>query len=309
MLPYALRRLAGAVSTLLILVVAVFFLLRTAPGGPFDGDRVWPPEVQANINARYGLDRPLTEQFTTWFSDLLHGDLRESFQYIGRPVNEIVGESLPVSIQLGFWALLLSIVLGIPLGAIAAWKRNTWLDHGAMFLAIAGVSLPTFLIASLLILVFAMRLGWLPVALWEEPSSVILPALTMGCRPVAMIARLTRASMIEALEADYIRTARGKGLSEIAVVFRHALRNCLIPVVTLLGPLAAALLTGSFLVEMVFQIPGLGKHFVQAVLNRDYPLVMGTTLAYGVILLACNLAVDLLYGWIDPRVRVEEEAA
>ena len=304
MLPYALRRLAGAIPTLLVLITAVFFLLRLAPGGPFDGDRAWPAEVQANIDARYGLNLPLTQQFTIWLKDVLRGDLRESFQYVGRPVREIIEEAMPVSIKLGFWALVLSISAGIPLGAIAAWKRNTWLDHGAMLIAISGVSLPTYLVASLFILIFAMHLGWLPAALWEEPTSVILPAITLGVRPVAMIARLTRASMIEALEADYVRTARGKGLSEVAVVFRHALRNSLIPVVTLLGPLAAALLTGSFLVEMVFQLPGLGKHFVQAVMNRDYPLVLGTTLTFGVILLACNLIVDLLYGWIDPRIRL-----
>lgn len=309
MIPYLLRRIAGAIPTLAVLVTLTFFLLRLAPGGPFDGDRAWPPEVQANIHARYGLDQPLTTQFASWVGDLVRGDLRESFQYIGRPVLEIIGETLPVSAWLGFLALVFAVGLGVPLGCIAAWKRGTWLDHGSMFLAIAGVSLPSYLVASLLILVFAFWLGWLPPALWEEPSSVVLPALTLGVRPLALIARLTRASMLEALASDYIRTARGKGLPEAGVIFKHALKNSLIPVVTVIGPLAAALVTGSFLVEIVFQIPGMGKHFVQAVTNRDYPLVMGVTLTYGVLLVASNLLVDLLYGWADPRIRLGEERA
>lgn len=304
---YLLRRILGVVPTFAILITLTFFLLRLAPGGPFDGERAWPPEIQANINARYGLDQPLARQFGTWLADLSRGDLRESFQYIGRPVVEVIGESLPVSAVLGAWALVIAVALGIPLGCIAAWKRGSWIDHGSMFLAVAGVSLPSYLAASVLILVFAFWLGWLPPALWEEPGSVILPALTLGLRPLALIARLTRASMLESLDSDYIRTARSKGIPESRVVFKHALKNSLIPVVTVIGPLAAALVTGSFLVEIVFQIPGMGKHFVQAVLNRDYPLVMGVTLVYGLILIASNLVVDLLYGWADPRVRLGEE--
>ncbi|MCM2323652.1 MAG: ABC transporter permease [Oligoflexia bacterium] len=305
MMAFVLRRLAGAVPTLLLLATLTFFLLRLAPGGPFDGERAWPPEIMANIQARYGLDRPLPVQFGQWLADLARGDLRESFQYIGRPVSEIIGESLPVSLGLGIWALLFSIVIGIPLGCLAAWKRNTWLDHSAMFIAIAGVSLPSYLVASVLILVFALWLGWVPPALWEEPSSAILPVLTLGSRPMAIIARLTRASMLDSLNADYIRTAYGKGLAASRVIFKHALKNSIIPVITVLGPLAANLVTGSFLVEVVFQIPGMGKHFVQAVLNRDYPLVMGVTLAYGVILILSNLLVDLVYAWADPRIRLE----
>jgi oligopeptide transport system permease protein len=196
--------------------------------------------------------------------------------------------------------------VGIPLGCISAWKKGTWMDASTMFLAVAGNSLPSYLNASVLVLVFSLKLGWLPPALWDGASSAVLPVLTLASRPLAIIARLTRASLLEALETDYIRTARGKGLTETRVVFKHALKNSLIPVLTMLGPLMASLVTGSFLVEMVFQIPGIGKHFVQAVLNRDYPLVMGVTLVYGVILILCNLSVDLLYGLADPRIKIED---
>jgi oligopeptide transport system permease protein len=304
MLAYLIRRLAGAVPTLLLLATLTFFMLRLAPGGPFDTERAFPPEVQANINQKYGLDQPLPAQFTQWMTDIVKGDLRESFQYLGQPVTEIIRESLPTSMALGGWALLFSVALGIPLGCLAAWKRGTIWDASAMFFAVAGVSLPSYLVASVLVLVFSLWLGWFPPALWEGASSMILPVVTLGFRPMAIIARLTRASMIEALASDYIRTAYGKGLSDRAVIFKHALKNSLIPVITILGPMAANLVTGSFLVEIVFQIPGMGKHFVTAVINRDYPLVMGVTLVYGTILLASNLAVDLFYGWADPRIRV-----
>lgn len=303
MLPYLVKRLLGAIPTMAVLVTLTFFLLRLAPGGPFDEERAWPSEIQANIAAKYGLDKPVYVQFGVWVADLLRGDLRESFQYIGRPVAEIIAQSLPVSMSLGLWSITLAILIGVPLGCIAAWKQNTWLDHSAMFLAVAGVSLPSYLVASILILVFALWLGWVPPALWESPSSMILPVATLAFRPLAVIARLTRSSMIEAMDSDYVRTAYGKGLPDYVVIFKHALKNSLIPVITLIGPLAAALVTGSFLVEVVFQIPGMGKHFVQAVMNRDYPLVMGVNVVYGAILISSNLFVDLGYAWADPRMR------
>lgn len=303
MLSFAIRRCLAAVPTLLLLSTLTFFLLRLAPGGPFDTDRVWPPEIKANIERKYELDQPIAIQYAHWLRDLAHGDLRESFQYLGRPVSEIIGQSLPTSVALGGLALGFAILLGMPAGAIAAWKRGTWWDASAVFLAVAGVSLPSYLVASILILVFSLWLQWLPPALWDGPSYWILPAMTLGLRPLAIVARLTRASMLEALQADYIRTAYGKGLPTTSVVFKHALRNSLIPVITVIGPVAAGLVTGSFLVEIVFQIPGIGRHFVQAVINRDYPLVMGVTLVYGCFLLGSNLAVDLAYGWIDPRIK------
>ncbi|HTL12385.1 MAG TPA: ABC transporter permease [Bdellovibrionota bacterium] len=305
MLRYALRRSIDAAVTLALLVAMTFFLLRLAPGGPFDGEKAWPPAVKANIDKHYGLDQPLPKQFVHWMGDLIRLDLNESFHYEGLPVRQIIAEALPPSAWVGFWALLLSVGIGLPLGALAAWKRNTWVDFSATFAAISGVSLPTYLVASLLVLVFSLKLGWLPPALWEGPSSAILPALSLALRPLCLIARLTRSTMLEAMASDYVRTAMAKGLSDPVVVFKHALRNSLIPVVTLLGPMTASLVTGSFVVEVVFQIPGVGKHFVTAVLNRDYPLVMGTTLLYGLILVSCNLAVDLAYAWVDPRIRLE----
>jgi len=304
MFVYALKRLLGAIPTLLILATLTFFLIRLAPGGPFDSDRAFPPEIEANILKTYGLDQPVYIQFGRWLGDAAHGDLHESFQYLGRPVTEVIEDSLPASMTLGFVSLVFAIVLGIPLGCLAAMKRGTFWDTSAMFLAIAGISLPTYLVASILILVFSLWLKWLPPALWEGPSSLILPVLTLGSRPLAIIARLTRASLLDSFNSDYIRTAYGKGLSRTKVVFKHALKNSIIPVISIIGPLAANLVTGSFLVEVVFQIPGLGRHFVQAVLNRDYPLVMGVTLVYGVILILSNLAVDLVYGWADPRIRL-----
>lgn len=302
---FALKRALGAIPTLWLLATLTFFLLRLAPGGPFDTDRAWPPEIMANIERKYELDQPLHVQYARWLGDVVRGDFRESFQYIGRPVTEIIGQSLPTSFALGALALAFAVGLGIPLGALAAWKRGTWLDGSAVFLAIAGVSLPSYLVASVLILVFSFWLQWFPPALWDGPESWVLPTITLGARPLAIVARLTRASMLEALQSDYIRTAWGKGLPASRVIFKHALKNSLIPVVTLLGPIAAGLVTGSFLVEVVFQIPGIGRHFVQAVINRDYPLVMGVTMVYGVVLLASHLAVDVAYGIIDPRMRVK----
>jgi oligopeptide transport system permease protein len=304
MLRYTVGRILGAIPTLFVLALLTFFLVRLAPGGPFDSDRVWPPEIQENINHVYELDQPAIIQFGHWLRDVARGNLRESFQYIGKPVTEIIADSLPPSLEVGFFSLLFAILVGVPLGCIAAVKRGTFLDTSSMFIAVAGISLPSFLIASILILVFSLKLGWLPPALWEGPESLILPVLTLGSRPLAILARLTRASLLDTLSSDYIRTAHGKGAPASRVIFKHALKNSLIPVITTLGPLTANLVTGSFMVEVVFQIPGMGMHFVQAVLNRDYPLVMGVTIVYGVILIACNLGADLLCAWADPRIRL-----
>jgi oligopeptide transport system permease protein len=305
MFNYTLRRILGALPTLLLFATITFFTLRLAPGGPFDTDRVFPAEIQANINAKYGLDQPVFVQFGSWLKAVAQGDLHESFQYIGRSVTEIIGESLPTSCALGLWSLIFAVFAGIPLGCIAAWKQNTWLDSSSMFLAVSGVSLPSYLVASVLVLIFSLWLGWLPPALWDSPASMVLPVLTLGFRPMAMIARLTRATMIESLSSDYVRTAYGKGLAPVSVIFKHALKNSLIPIITILGPMAANMVTGSFLVETVFQIPGMGKHFVSAVINRDYPLVMGVNLVYGIILIGSNLLVDLVYAWADPRIRLK----
>lgn len=303
------RKLFSAIPTLLLLCALIFFSLRLAPGGPFDTERAWPPEVKQNIEERYDLNRPLPVQFAKWLGGAVRGDLRESFQYIGKPVNEIISETLPVSVSLGTLAFGLALFVGIPLGVFSA----TGLGHGAFsrlaqslftFLTIVGVSLPSYLVASVLVLVFALKLGWFPPALWEDPLSFVLPMITLALRPLALVARLIRASMLEALQSDYIRVARSKGLSRLKILFKHALKNSVLPLIALLGPILANLITGSFLVEMVFQIPGLGKHFVSAVINRDYPLVMGVSLVYGAILIFSNLMFDLCLGLADPRVRV-----
>jgi oligopeptide transport system permease protein len=304
MFGYAAKRILGAVPTLFILAALTFFLVRLAPGSPFDTDVVWPKEIKENILRVYELDRPAYVQFSHWVRDLSRGDLRESFQYIGRPVTAVIRESLPYSFVLGVLSLALAVVVGVPLGCLAAIKRGTFWDTSSMFVSVAGISLPSYLVASILILVFAVKLHWFPPALWEGPTSLVLPVATLASRPIAIIAKLTRASLIESMNQDYIRTAFGKGLSNTEVVFKHALKNSVIPIITVLGPLAASLVTGSFLVEEVFQIPGLGMHFVQGVLNRDYPLVMGLTLIYGTLLILSNILVDLACGWADPRIRL-----
>jgi oligopeptide transport system permease protein len=308
MIEFVLKRGLVALVTLFALMAVTFVLLRYAPGGPFDTDRAWPPEVQANINRRYELDRPVSVQFFHWVEGAVHGDFRESFQYIDRSVSSIIAESLPVSMGLGVLALFVSIGVGIPAGAFAAWKRGRAFDRASTFLLLAGISIPPYLVAGVMILYFSLHLGWFPPALLDSPSSLVLPVFVLALRPIVLIARLTRVSMIETLGLDYIRTAESKGVPPFFVIFKHALKNSVIPVVTTLGPIAANLVTGSFLVEVIFNLPGIGKHFVQAVLNRDYPLVMGVTLVYGVILISCNLLVDVLYGVIDPRIRVEAKA-
>jgi oligopeptide transport system permease protein len=303
---YALKRIVGAVPTLFVLATLVFFLLRMMPGGPFDTDHAFPPEVKANILRNYELDQPIGVQYFHFLRDAVRGDLHESFEYLGKPVTQIISSSLKPSLILGLLSFLVALLLGIPIGCLAALKRGSIWDQSAMFISISGLSLPTFLLASLLVLIFSVKLHWLPPALWENPQSLILPVITLALRPLSIIARLTRTSLIESLKSDYMRTALGKGLSETRALLTHALKNSLIPVITITGPLAANLVTGSFLAEIVFQLPGLGRHFVQAVLNRDYPLVMGVTLVYGVILILSNIGVDLLYQWADPRMRVAD---
>lgn len=300
-------RVASAIALLWFMATLVFFTVRIAPGGPFDGERVFPPEIQAAILRQYDLDRPVWEQYLRWLSDVLHGDFHESFQYLGQPVTGLIASGLGVSAQLGLGALLLSLGIGVPLGALAGSRPGSGTDVIARGIAIAGVSLPSYVLASALVLVFALKLGWLPPALWESDLAWVLPTVTLAARPLALIARLTRSSVMEALQADYTRTARSKGLPEWRVVYWHALRNSLLPVLALMGPLTATLVTGSFLIEVVFQVPGVGKYFVSSVINRDYPLLMAITLLYGALLVACNLAVDVGLGWLDPRIRIQGE--
>jgi oligopeptide transport system permease protein len=304
MIVFLARRFLTILATLFVLATITFFLLRVVPGGPFDSDKALPPDIKANVEAKFGLDKPLSAQYFGYLGALLRFDFGPSFKYIGRDVTEIISDTLPTSMELGLYALLLSILLGIPLGIISAYKQNTWVDFSAMFLAVAGISLPSYFVGAILIYVFSLQLDLLPPALWEEWQSKILPTITLGTRPAALIARLTRAALLESIRSDYVRTARAKGLKESTVILKHALRNSLIPVVTLIGPLAAYVVTGTFVIEYIYAIPGMGKYFIDAVTNRDYPLVMGVTMVYGFMLVFANLLVDMAYVIIDPRIRI-----
>jgi oligopeptide transport system permease protein len=305
MLGYATRRILQAIPTFLLIVAAAFFLMRAAPGGPFDEERALPPEIEANLQAAYGLDQPVMVQFARYLGGLLRGDLGPSFRMKDFTVAELIGRGLPVTLSLGAAALLLGIALGIPLGLAAGLHQNGWADHAVMSVALAGIAVPNFVVAPLLALVFGLHLGWLPVAGWEAGSArhLVLPVVTLALPLVAYLARLTRGSLLEVLQAPFIRTARAKGLDPGVILRRHALKPTLLPVVSFLGPAAAALLTGSLVVEQVFGLPGVGRYFVQGAINRDYTLVMGMVVFYAALILLLNLLVDVVYGWLDPRIR------
>jgi len=305
MFRYALRRLFGIVPTVLLIVAAAFFLMRAAPGGPFDEERALPAEIEANLQAAYGLDQPLAVQFARYLGGLLRGDLGPSFRMKDFSVAELIGRGLPVTFSIGAAALLLALALGIPLGLVAGLRQNGWVDHTVMGVALAGIAIPGFVVAPVLALVFGLQLGWLPVAGWQagSPAHMVLPVVTLALPYVAYLARLTRGSLLEVLQSPFIRTARAKGLAPAVILRRHALRPTLLPVVSFLGPAAAGLLTGSLVVEQVFGLPGVGRYFVQGAINRDYTLVMGMVVFYASLILLFNLLVDLAYGWLDPRIR------
>jgi oligopeptide transport system permease protein len=305
MLRYALGRLLGIVPTLFVIITAAFFVMRLAPGGPFDEEQAIPPEIAANLEAAYGLDQPVWVQYGRYLSGLAHGDLGPSFKYKDYRVAELIVRGLPVTLTVGVLALLLAVALGMPLGIAAALRHERPTDHAVMGVALLGIAVPNFVLAPVLALVFGVYLGWLPVAGWEPYSlrHLLLPVVTLALPFVAYIARLTRGSLLEVLQAPYLRAARAKGLSRGALLRRHALKPTLMPVVSFLGPAAAALLTGSLVVEQVFGLPGVGRYFVQGAINRDYTLVMGMVVFYAALILLLNLAVDLVYGWLDPRIR------
>lgn len=301
---YVLKRIGQTALVLWVIATLTFVLLRLIPGGPFDQEKVLAPEVKAAIEAKYNLNAPVYEQYLAYLGGLLKGDLGTSYKYIGRNVGEMIAESFPNSFQLGIFSLIISFLIGIPAGVYAAAKHNTWRDSTTMILAISGVSLPSFLVAAICITIFAFGLDLLPVALWDGPSYYILPVFVLGLRPAAIIARLTRASVLDVIRSDYIRTARAKGLSENVILYKHVLKNSLIPVLTFSGPLAAGILSGAFVIEHIFNIPGMGKHFIQSVTNRDYPLVLGVTLIFSFMLVISNLIVDILYTYFDPRIKL-----
>lgn len=305
MLHYVMRRLGGAIPTLFIIVAGAFFMMRLAPGGPFANERRVPPEVEANLMKAYHLDEPLWQQFISYLSGLLHGDFGPSFKYKDFSVADLIFGGFPVSLQLGGMAILLALVVGVTLGIWAALRQNSWIDYASMSVSMVGIAVPNFVVAPILTLVIGLQLQLLPVGGWGKPSHYVLPVIALCLPQIAAVARLTRASMIEVLSSNYVRTARAKGLPARLTISRHAIRAAILPVVSYLGPAIAGIITGSVVVEQIFSIPGIGRYFVQGSLNRDYTLVMGVTVFYGALVILCNLIADLLYGVLDPKVRYD----
>lgn len=300
-------RLLGLIPTLLVLITIAFFLIRMAPGGPFDGEKILPPEIRANLDANYHLDEPLLQQYFRYLGQIISGDFGPSFQYKDWTVNELIARGFPVSATIGGLAMLLAFVLGTLIGTVAALRQNSAVDYSVMGVAMLGISIPNFVVAPLLILGVAVYAGWLPAGGWDwSLQRMVLPVITLALPVIAYVARLTRGSMIEVLHSNYIRTARAKGLPELLVIRRHAFKPAILPVISYMGPATAALITGSVVIERIYSIPGLGSYFVQGALNRDYTLVMGVVIFYGIVIVVLNFIVDLLYAWLNPRIRFEE---
>lgn len=278
--------------------------MRLAPGNPFTSEKKLPPEIEANLNAFYGLDQPWYKQYWDYITGIASWDFGPSFKYKSQTVNDLINSGFPVSLTLGLEALFIAVSFGVLLGVIAALFHNKWPDYGSMVIAVLGISVPSFIMATLLQYIFAMKLQIFPVALWESPKHTVLPALALAATPLAYIARLTRSSMLEVMANDYIKTAKSKGLSQRAITIKHAIRNAILPVVSYLGPLTASVITGSVVIEQIFGIPGLGSHFVTSIQNRDYTVIMGMTSFYSIILLVCIFLVDVAYGFIDPRIKL-----
>ena len=300
---YVVRRILWLIPVLIVVTLITFVLMHMVPGGPWSGERNLPPGVDRAIASRYHLYEPLWQQYGRWVFDFLRGDFGPSFKYADRSVSKIIAEGAPVTIQLGIMAFVLSVAVGIPLGIIAALRHNGWPDYVATGVSMIGIATPSFVLAILLIIVFSVWLKVLPPLGWKGPDTWIMPVLALAGYQIAQIARYTRASMLEVTRKDYIRTAHSKGLRERAVVVRHMIRNALIPVITILGPILAFLVTGSFIIEQFFGIPGIGRYYVQGIVQRDYSLIMAMTVIYAFAVAALNVVVDVLYGYIDPRIR------
>lgn len=307
MIAYIVRRVLWVIPVLLVISVITFALMHSIPGNPFDTETDKPlhPDVLERLMEHYGLNEPLHKQFLDYMGGVIRGDLGPSYAYRNRSVNDLIAAGFPVSMTLGLLGLSLGVAFGVPIGIVSALRQNTPVDYAAMFIAIAGISVPAMTSGPLLIWIFALNLGWLPVARWGSIQQMIMPAVVLAIPPSAVLARLTRASMLQVIREDYIRTARAKGVAERIITVHHALKNALIPVITVLGPMFAGAVTGSVVVEQIFAIPGMGNYFVQAVSVRDYPVIMGMTLVYAVILVLANLVVDIAYSWADPRIRLE----
>jgi ABC-type dipeptide/oligopeptide/nickel transport system permease component len=308
MFGFIVRRILWIIPILLFISMVTFTMMHLVPGNPFDADadKPLPPQVLEQLNKHYHLDEPVYIQYFRYMGDALQGKLGPSYAYLNRTVNEMIAEGFPISFQLGVYAMVLALLIGIPLGIISALRQNTLVDYCAMFFAVSGVSIHTLAMAPFVIWIFALELGWFPVARWGTWQHAILPATVLAVRAAALIARLTRASMLQVIHEDYIRTARAKGVSEKRIVIHHALRNALIPIITIIGPLFAGLISGSLIVEKMFAIPGMGAYYVDAVTARDYPVIMATTLLYAFVLILSNLAVDIAYSWLDPRIRKDQ---
>ena len=304
MLAYIIKRIFNAVLVLWVVITITFGLMRAIPGGPFTVEKSLPPVVLKSIEERYKLNDPLYKQYGDYLTNLVQGDLGPSFKYPGRSVNDIIKDGFPVSFQLGMEAVLIAVIIGIPAGVLAAVKQGKWQDHAVNFCTTLGVAVPSFVVAALLIYVLSTKLHLLPSAMWEGWQYQIMPALALSGMPMSFIARLTRSSMLDVLGQDYIKTARAKGLSRLTVLFKHALPNSLIPVITYIGPMAAGILTGSFVIESIFAIPGLGQYFVTSIYNRDYTVILGVTIFYSVIVIVLNMLVDLIYPLLDPRIKI-----
>lgn len=302
-----LSRIASSLIVLLAIITITFFLMHAIPGGPFTSEKNVPAAVLKNIEEHYHLNDPLWKQYVDYLAQLARFDLGPSFKYEGRAVNDMIRESFPVSLQLGLISIGLAVLVGIPAGAVAALRQNKWQDYAAMFFATIGMSVPSFVLATLFVSIFAVGLALLPAALWDGPQYAVLPSLALAAYPTAFVARLTRSSMLEVLAQDYIKTAQAKGLPPAVILYRHALKNALIPVVTYIGPMAASILTGSFIIETIFAIPGLGRHFITSIYNRDYTVILGVTVFYSILVISLNLLVDLIYPLLDPRIKLDKK--
>ncbi|MFP6901064.1 MAG: ABC transporter permease subunit [Opitutales bacterium] len=305
MAKFILGRILQAIPTLFIIAALTFFMTRMAPGGPFDSEKPIPKEIKERIEAHYGLNKPLHEQFFLYMGNLLQGDLGPSFKYVGWDVSELISQAFPISAQLGLCSLAIALALGLPAGIVAALRKNSPWDYVPMSIAMVGICLPTFVLGPALILLFSTKLGWFSSMGWYSTSDIVLPSLTLGLFYAAYVARLTRAGMLETLNQDYVRTARAKGATPSRVVLKHALRGGLLPVVTFLGPAFAGLISGSFIIESIFFIPGLGRFFVTAAFNRDYTMVLGTVLFYATLIILLNLLVDVIQAALDPKARAQ----
>ena len=305
LLRFIFRRVLLGVPVLVTVATLTFFIMHWVPGGPFDTEKILPPEIIANIEAKYHLDQPLPIQYLLYMKQLVQGDLGPSYKYLGRDVSDIILDTFPVSFTLGLCAVVVVLGLGVPAGMVSAYWQNSFVDRSILLFAAMGISVPSFVLGAVSVWIFSHHWHWLPPALWEGPRHMILPAFALGAGFAGYIARLTRTTVLEVLSSDYIRTARAKGLTEPMIMLKHVLKNSIYPIVSVMGPLTAGLVTGSFVIEFIFSIPGMGRFFITAVTNRDYPLIMGVTLVYAVLIVVANLIVDILYGWLDPRVTIK----